>query len=532
MHKKLYVLLAVGMMVFMFFPPSCIGQTLIITPSFLEVEGAVGDWVVKQVTVKNTEDEEVGVTVSIDQLQHVLIPNSAFIIGPNAERNINIIFTIEEDEFGWILYTVGDNQFSQLVSVEANAEDPTIMMFPSAPKAGNTVSFLLLHEVVQNALGYVIVSQTGNSYMLQITNGMGMVKFNKSDSGNAFYHIHSEGMRPVYGEFIIAPSGEDDGDNGDGGNGGTGDDPVQIVIDGPSKVNVGVTSEITVYVDGKVGSMLNMKITKPDGSSMSETTSYFGGVNVEFDMSGKWNFKVIKDDVIASKDVQCSKETKTISLVTDNPEAGKDVKISVFEDAEVTVSGPGGFLIEGSESAGGFTFRPVEPGEYVVSAQSDTASSSNLIFSVLSEPVIQVTTVSGRQVGMSIARGEGYYIEVLGVDDDPLEVDTDIIIINVVTGQEDEFSLKNAQVYWNPLTTGSYIIDFPGVDFYTDVEIEMRVTSASRIVEEDATLWWAFGFIVFIVGVAFAYKYRQFIPYLRKKSVKSANVTGENKPPE
>jgi hypothetical protein len=505
------------------------GQTLIITPSFLEVEGDVGDWVVKQVTIKNTEDEEVGVTVSVDQLEHVLIPNSAFIIEPGAERNINIIFTIEESEFGWILYTVGDNQFSQLVSVTAHTEDATVMMFPSEPKAGQTVSFLLLHENVQNAIGYVIVSQTGNSYLLQVSNGMGMVKFNNSDYGNAFYHIHAEGMSPVYGEFIIAPSSGDDG----GGNGGSnGDDSIQIVIDGPSKVNVGVNSELTVFVDGKIGSMLGMKITKPDGSSRSETTSYFGSVNVLFDMSGSWNFKVIKDDVIASKDVQCSKQSKTISLITENPEAGEDVKISVFEDADVTVTGPGGFLIEGSESAGSFTFIPSEPGEYVVKAQSDTTSSSDLIFSVLSEPMIQVTTLNGRLIGGSVTRGEGYYIEVLGVDDEPLEVDTDIVITNIVTGQESEHSLDDAQVYWNPPATGSYTIDFPGVDFYTNADIEMRVTSAMRVVEEDMTLWWIFGFIVFLVVMGFLYNYRPlWMSLISKKKKKSDLTVGENKAP-
>jgi len=503
-------------------------QSISITPTFFDVSGDIGAWTTKSVIIHNGEEFDVGVTVT-SNLEGSMIPDPAIIVPAHSDRTMNIMFVIKRSETGWLTYTSGGEQFNQLVTIKANKVNVSVMMFPSSPMPGDTVSFLITDELIQDAKGYLVCSKTGRSYLINIVDGLGTVSLNKSDSGAAFYYISTAGMTPVSKQFII---GQADGT----GNNTPANITDTLTIEGQSTVAFNSRHDYIVYLNSRLQTYQSVKITNPDGSSTTGNTGYFGSVNVQFDVPGTWElFTLTPSGLIGKKNVVCQKEQKTLSVLTKDPHTDAEVQIGgVFPDAAFSVSGP-----EGNEEITVLTdyavFTPMIGGTYIVTAESDTATAKPLTVNVKTSLSFGFFDPGRSGLVSTVQANKGYYIQLIGENGSAVDMtDKTVTVTNAETNTKSTVTMSANGGYWKPTETGSYSFSFKGDSQYIKTDDSLMISSGIIIPKSSSgiDLWLVGGIIFFLVAIVLVVRYRKFIPILNRAYKKGEGDTGRIVPPE
>jgi hypothetical protein len=498
------------MMAFLLMPSVMLvsAQDVTITPTFFDVTGDVGSWIMKSVIVHNNGGTDAGITVT-SEMDGCMIPAPATVVPAHGDRTISIIFMITKAEIGWITYTTGTEQFSQLISIKPNKVNVTVMMFPTAPKGGDTVSFLIMNDVVKDAQGFLVCMLTGNNYLINIVNGVGTVKLNESDYGAAYYSLSAENMLSISKDFtILKGSGAIDDTNGS---------TSKIVIDGPAAASVGSKIDYSIYQDEKLLTNQPVKITDPQGTSSTDTTGYFGSVNVEFDMVGTWKLFTIKDTVATTKNVIVTKTQKSLSLVTKNPAIGEEVRINVFSGASVTITDSEGSQQDVTVSGEYATFIPEVGGQYQVTAENSDSYASPLTFTVKTEVSYGFFDSGGRQT-YALQKGKGYYIKMIDVEGNAIDLTGETITVtNIEDNVKETIDLFDTGGYWKPDETGEYSFSYKGDVNYLRADAQKTVSLGVVIPQQQPSSFpieYVVLGIILVVVIILLVRFRQFVPIL------------------
>ena len=258
-----------------------------------------------------------------------------------------------------------------------------------------------------------------------------------------------------------------------------------------------------------------------------------GSVSVTFNIVGKWKITIDANKVPFSKETNCYKDTEEIVLKTDEPLVERTVTLSVFDDADVTISGPNNYNAEGSESYGEFSFTPETVGSYAVNAESNIAK-GDLTFDVYEEPRIIITDIKGKPLTKAKVDAT-LFIRVVDHNNDDI-VDSTILKIQDSTSPFSspvDLKMRDGRANWFPITEGDFIIDFDGSGHYTGVSRTFIVEEEVFWLFTDISLW-IIAVVVIIGSIIFVKKTTkgQFLSAWVKKKTGSKSDNGKTKDEE
>jgi len=480
-------------------------QPLSFSPSEIMIDGNKGDLIIRQIEIHN--DQNISATVSIEYVgeNDVYIPNSAIEIPASSTRNINIGFIVNQDEIGWLKYTVGSIVVSQLVIIEITKTTPSLMVFPENPKAGNSIAFMITSGEILDAHGFLFCSESGNIYPINIIDGIGTFKLDDNETGLAVARITGEGITSLFANFTIKEEyNPSENNNNDSNSDTTTIDPNKILsITGPDTAYFGEKKDIMVTKGTSPSPFVSVLVTKPGGESDESATNSFGKISVNFIETGTWKFSIISNNQILTKDISCSKKTESIYLQTNDPVVDDDVKIRTFDDANVIVTYPDGSIDQGFSVANIFTFTPDQIGTYAVKAES-TTSKGTLNFDVRTKPKIVITKIDGTPVNVYGSKiGETLYVKLTNHDNDIIKIDTSLELedLNNIYVTNEDISLDDGVGTWTPVKYGTFTISFSGSVFYdsTDSTISISKTDGGFEINVYAIILIAIIFIIVII---------------------------------
>jgi len=468
-------------------------QTLEINPSAFYIEGAYNDLVLKNIEFTNNAPISIGVTINVNSLEDIFLSSYNVTISAQSTLSLPIGFFIKKEQVGWITYSTATSEYNQLVFINFNESDIDLKIFPTTPRAGQSVVFLDMGKPLENTYGYVYVSSSAKSYYFIMNNGMGLVNLTKSDYGNAFVRINKGGKINLI-EFNIEPY------NASNNNSSVGPTNIVLSIDSPTTVTYGAIKDIIVNAGNSTYSNNRVLITKPSGFSYEGLTNSFGRLSIEFNEIGEWQFTVLVGTQTAIDKTICEKKIEKITLETDHPESNQDVTINVFDNAFVKVTGPDNFYKEGTENNNKFIFNAETPGEYLIKAES-TSAKGELTIKIYCKPSIQIiNSDDGKTVHSAIAT-QIYYIRLLDFNQDSITSEKEIEISCTSDPYNEPYKVPLVEDtgYWVPEKSGLYRIDFPGDDFYSSSQTILSVNNP--IQENGWNLFEGWTFVILIFAV-------------------------------
>lgn len=498
MNKRLFALvLACALLSCLPFGMTASSQPISITPSELHVTGNIGDLIIQPVSITNNENVTVEVTVNYSGVNDIFMPSNSISISAGSTTEINIGFIVEKEEISWITYFVDSNQYSQLVIIEIEKTDTSLMVFPSNPEPGKNVAFLLIGDGPLDANGFLFCSESGSIYPIIINNGIGTIQIDANESGEAIARITGNGINPLFTNFTIGASSGDTNYNGN---------PPSMALSllTPTSVIVGETKDISVVEGTSPRKMTSVLITKPSGTSTEMVTNSFGKINVLFNEIGTWKATIVSGSQIITNDISCSKKQETITLLTSDPAVRMPVEIQVFQDSAISITYPDGSVKNGVDNGGSYMFTPSDGGKYSIHAESGN-SIGDISFDVKSRPRVIITNVKGDLVELSSDVGKTVYLRVVDSGNNPLSIDTVLKISDSSSpfGIPVEVNVYDSVGMWTPQKSGTYTIAFSGYGFYTSTESSL-VVSDNSFNFADIWLYAVVGFV--IIGGVLAYR--------------------------
>jgi len=531
LKKTLSFLLLAVMLFSCFFVPTISAQPLSFNPSELYVVGNLHDLVITPVEITNYDNVSVDVTVVYKGDTDVFIPNTVFSVPASSSRNFNVGFIIEQDEISWLEYTIGSQKISQLVIIKIEKASPSLSVFPDDPVAGSNVAFLITSGSILDAHGFLFCSDTGNIYNINIVDGMGSICLDDNETGSAIARITGDGIEPLFANFTIInnvnTSNEPNNNNGV---------PEVLTITISDTVLYGQTKDVTITKGVTPMGFESLLVSSPSGESHTWMTNSFGKWPILFNEVGVWTISILSNAQLVSKTVTCSKNKGSIILQTSNPVVDSDIVMNVFDDATIRVNGPGGFVLNGMELAGSFSFKPDVPGSYAVSAESDSTK-AEISFNVKGVPSIMVSRLNGALVSYSSSVGDTLYVRLLDSDGSVLEIDTVVTVknSNQPFSMSSEISLSEGYGIWTPIDEGSYGLVFDGSSSYDSVSSSIMITG---MVSEGFSIdiWLIIGVAIVLVIIVLLLR-RAPLEFWRKKlsnwkSNRKGKKSGGLVPPE
>lgn len=484
MNKRLITLmLSCVLLACLPFTTTVIAQPISITPDEIHVVGNIGDLVIlstidQQVTIDNKINETVTILINYSGMNKIFMPSSSIDIPANGKEDVNIGFIISVEEIGWITYSLNSSSFSQLVSIEIKKADNDVTVFPSNPKPGKNVAFILTGEGTLNADGFLFFSESGSVDVFKISNGIGIYGIGENESGEVIARITGNDINPLFVNFTVA-SEKTSNDNETNNN----SDPPPIIplsLSAPSAVTIGTTKDISVIEGTKPKPMTSILITKPGGDSSEMVTNSFGKINVLFNEIGTWQATIVSGDQIISKDTVCSKKQDNLVLLTNNPMAKMPVEIQVFKDSVIDVTYPDGSVKNSMDNGGSYLFTPTDGGKYSIHAESSSLI-GDLSFDVKTRPRIIITDAGGNLVSHNSDVEKMVYLRVVDSDNNPLNIDTVLKVLDSSTpfGIPEDVNVFESVGMWTPHKSGTYTISFPGYGFYASTESSLVVSDST-----------------------------------------------------
>ena len=478
MNKKIVALISVIAISSCFlFTVSVNAQSLSIDPPQMNVVGNIGDLIIQTVFITNNENVSVEVTVNYSGTNNVFMPSNTIMINAGGTKEISIGFVVEKEEVSWITYFVNSDQFNQLVMIDIEKTDPSLMVFPSNPVPGKSVAFLLMGEGILDAHGFLFCSESGGIYPIVINDGIGTIQLGVNESGEAIARITGEGINPLFANFTIGSS-SNSGSN-------SGYSPPVLSLSAPSSVIIGETRDISVIEGTKPMMMTSVLISKPNGESYELVTNSFGKINVHFNEIGVWKATIVSGAQIITNDISCSKKQETLALLTDDPMTNMQVDIQAFQDSAITITYPDGTVKNGVDNGGSYSFNPSKAGRYSIHAESTTAT-GDISFDVKSRPRIIITDIGGNLVDYKSNVGKMVYLRVVDSNNNPLGVDSVLKIRDSASpfGIPMDVNIYDSVGMWTPQKSGIYVIEFPGYGVYTSAEASLTISDSGFVFGE------------------------------------------------
>jgi hypothetical protein len=447
-------------------------QSISITPNEIYIVGNIGDLIIQPVSITNNENVTVEVTVNYSGVNDIFMPSNSIMIPAGNTREINIGFIVEKEEISWITYYANSTQYNQLVIIEIEKTDISLMVFPSNPEPGKNVAFLLIGEGTLDAHGFLFCSESGSIYPIVINGGIGTFQIGANESGEAIARITGDGINPLFVNFTI---GTPDNSGYDGGS-----SSVDLSLSAPSSVIIGETRDISVIEGIKPMKMISILITKPSGESTEMVTNSFGKINVLFNEIGTWKSTIVSGAQIISNDIVCSKKQEMLVLMTNDPMTRMSVEIQAFQGSVIAVTYPDGSVKNSVDNGGSYSFTPSDGGRYSIHAESSN-SVGDISFDVKTRPRVIITDIKGNIVDYKSDIGKMFYLRVVDSNNNPLNIDT----VLKISDSSSPFSIPvDVNVYdsvgmWTPQKSGTYIIEFPGYGFYTSTESSLVISDNS-----------------------------------------------------
>ena len=129
-----------------------------VNPEILTITGNKGDFVLQSIEIYNDNNEEITVNISITGINNYYLRTSVFKLNPYESKKITIGFFINNSQTGIITYTYNNSVFVQMVKIEINKVNPSVLIFPQKPKPGGTMVILLQSSISIDANGFLFFS--------------------------------------------------------------------------------------------------------------------------------------------------------------------------------------------------------------------------------------------------------------------------------------------------------------------------------------------------------------------------------------
>ena len=530
MNKRLFALLLSCILLSCLpFTMTVSAQPISITPDEIHVVGNIGDLVIlstidQQVTITNKINETVTVSVNYSGMNKIFMPSSSIDISANGEKDVNIGFIIAVEEIAWITYSVNSSSYSQLVSIEIKKADNDVTVFPSNPKPGKNVAFILTGEGTLNADGFLFFSESGSVDVFEISNGIGIYGIGENESGEVIARITGDDINPLFVNFTVASKWPS---NDNGNNNSVNPPPPSVILSlsAPANIKIDETKDISVVEGTKPKPMTSILITKPSGDSSEMVTNSFGKINIFFNEIGTWQATIVSGDQIISKNIVCSKKQDNLVLLTNDPKGNMPVEIQVFQDSVVTVTYPNGYVKTGVDNGGTYLFTPTDGGKYSIHAES-SSSVGDISFDVKTRPRIIITDMNGNLIDYKSDIGKMVYLRIVDSDNNPLNIDTVLKVLDSSTpfGIPDDVNIFESIGMWTPHKSGTYSISFPGYGFYASTESSLVISDRSFNIVDNLP-YVVVGAI--IIGVVLAYRGKFIAAWFRTTKIGQRFGRGE-----
>lgn len=320
-----------------------------------------------------------------------------------------------------------------------------ITIVPTTPKANKNVVFVV---DANDASGYVMCYGTGDVYMVEIKNGVGIVQLGM-EYGLAQVNIIGYGTRT----FTIASPYS----------GGV------LAINVPYDAQINQKTDLSVTAQG-TPIQANVDMTSPTGTKISRITGT-QPIQVTFDVLGKWNITATVYDATVTKTIQIMPEPLTIT-VPDEAKVGEENIITTSEGAAVTLKKGEVSWTYTADDNGEVFFTPTEAGRYEVTASISNQEGSDY-FNVISDTIISVKDDQGN-LATTIKNGEILVIQVL--DKQGNVVNANEITVTGDSPNMATITLSNGIGIWHvPFGSTTYNFDFSPSDtaLYTPAQLSI-----------------------------------------------------------
>jgi len=447
MNKRILTLVLACILLSCFpFGVTVSSQSISIAPNEIYVVGNIGDLIIQPVTITNNENVTLDVTVNYSGVNNIFMPSNSIMLPAGSTQEINIGFIVEKEEISWITYFVNSTQYNQIVIIEIEKTDTTLMVFPSNPEPGKNVAFLLIGEGTLDAHGFLFCSESGSIYPIVINGGIGTIQIGANESGEAIARITGDGINPLFVNFTIGASSNS---NYDGGSSSY----IDLSLSTPPAVIIGETKDIHEMV-----------------------TNSFGKINVLFNEIGIWEATIVSGAQIINNEIVCSKKQNPLVLLTNDPMTRMSVEIQAFQDSVIAVTYPDGSVKNSMDNGGSYSFTPSDGGRYSVHAESSNAI-GDISFDVKTRPRVIITDIKGNVVDYKSDIGKMVYLRVVDGNNNPLSIDTVLKISDSSSpfGIPIDINVYDSVGMWTPQKSGTYIIEFPGYGFYTSTESSLVI---------------------------------------------------------
>lgn len=248
-----------------------------------------------------------------------------------------------------------------------------ITIIPSVPRADKNIIFLIDKT---EASGYLLINGTGNLYLIDFKNKIGMVELGM-EYGKATLFIVD------YGEITFNISSPYAG---------------ELYIDAPSELDINQKGDFTVIALGGEQVSVKLRMISPTGREKTKTTSATGPLQLSFDEVGNWTLIAEMYDVVVTSRIDIMPKPLTIGLPRQNDlKVGEEITIGIGTLADVVISKDEAMWTYQSDGEGNVYFTPPLAGRYLITATTSTQSGTKY-FNVLTDLILSIKNDKGLPV--------------------------------------------------------------------------------------------------------------------------------------
>jgi len=363
-------------------------------------------------------------------------------------------------------------------TTQETSTSQNITIVPSQPRANKNIVFVVN---TNDASGYIICYETGDVYMVEIKNGVGLVELGM-EYGLAQVNIIGYGTRTF---SIASPY-----------SGGV------LSINAPSDAEVNKKIDISVTAQGEA-IQANVDMVSPTGRKMSRITGT-EPIQISFDEVGKWNITAKVYDTTVSRIIQVVSGPLTIA-VPDEAKAGEEITIETSKEAVVTIVKGDVSWTYIADDNGEVFFTPLWAGRYEVTAEtSDQRKSEN--FNVKADTTILIKNEEGNPVD-KISNGDILFIQLvdtqgqLVVDASEITAYSDSLQIAVLT-------LYGGTAIWRVTASATdYNFEFSPSDTALYLPATLSIPGGANSGGVDALYYYIGGIAVIVIVIIVILQY-------------------------
>lgn len=377
-------------------------------------------------------------------------------------------------------WTNSSHHFFTATEDDDDDDDPVdgenITIIPAKPRSGRSMIIIVEQK---ETTGYMICEESGNAYLIPISNGIGLVELDE-EFGKATV------VFPGYGSKTFEFSPPFDG---------------ELYIDVPPSADLNRNVPISVYGDGQQKSA-KLTMISPTGHEVQRVTSEYEPLQVEFGTSGNWTLIAELYGIISTRTIFINPQPIDISIPS-NIRVGEEFKINVGVKANGIIEmGNVNWKIE-TDDRGDAYFTAPWAGRYKISITTQNQQGLRY-FSAQARTNIMVKDDSGSQVN-TISEDDIVLVQLLDSQGNPITSSIRVMADGVMLTT---LELTGGSSMWRvPRDAMVFLFDFASTDSsLTSSSLEIAGTYAYEYGtnEVDNTmLFIALGFIAIIAALYF-----------------------------